>query len=687
MLGPRCRTVFHNHALGDSMRDWHPACVLRRHRPALLVLPLLAMLFVMVFGTTPARADDYSMTQTDIDATLDTSGGLTVTEVRTFDFSGDFHGVYWKIPKGENGSNGRTVSIQVLDAGIVEDGVARSFTESSSGANETYSITDDGSYLQIKLYSAQSDTTANFYVSYLADGIATRWSDTGELYWKFVSDGWDVESENVTCTIHLPVPSGESVVGGDNVRAWGHGPLDASLVFDGNDIVYTVPGVGTSEYAEARITFPASWISDCPETSGTVLSSILAEEQKNADDANARRAAARAAVYGITGICLAVAVAAIAATVIAKRRYKSSHTAQFDDKYFRDVPTGDHPVVLVMLATGEEAGPDGLTASLMRLTDEHVVQLDKVKVSKKKTFGSKEFDDYRASIEGPIPQGTFGTPAERESAKRADEAAVDFLFRHVARRIAAPNDPSYTGSECALYFSAIKKYAKSSPEAYSNAYESWQTSMKVEYLKRFAGNGSLKGTGRGVALGLGVLSILAAFLELFVVGVMFDGDILLALGVAAICGLCGGLSLYLLSDKFFKDISVEGVETKAKVLALKRWLQEFTRLDEAVPSDVILWNRLLVMAVALGVADKVIEQLKVAMPELIDDPDFMPVYYWYYAGHSGMGSPADVFSGAIHDASVAAIANSVDASGGGGGGGFSSGGGGGFGGGGGGGAF
>ena len=69
------------------------------------------------------------------------------------------------------------------------------------------------------------------------------------------------------------------------------------------------------------------------------------------------------------------------------------------------------------------------------------------------------------------------------------------------------------------------------------------------------------------------------------------------------------------------------------------------------------------MAVALGVADKVIEQLKVAMPELIDDPDFMPIYYWYYIGQPGVGSPADVFSGAIHDASVAAIANSVDASG------------------------
>ena len=57
-----------------------------------------------------------------------------------------------------------------------------------------------------------------------------------------------------------------------------------------------------------------------------------------------------------------------------------------------------------MLATGEDPGPDGLTASLMRLTDEHAVQLDKVDVSKKKMLGSKRFDDYRASIDDQLPR-------------------------------------------------------------------------------------------------------------------------------------------------------------------------------------------------------------------------------------------------------------------------------------------
>ncbi len=55
------------------------------------------------------------------------------------------------------------------------------------------------------------------------------------MAWKFVSDGWDWGSH---ITIHLPVPSGQSIVAGDTVRAWGHGPLDANVEITNNAVVY-----------------------------------------------------------------------------------------------------------------------------------------------------------------------------------------------------------------------------------------------------------------------------------------------------------------------------------------------------------------------------------------------------------------------------------------------------------------
>ena len=80
-----------------------------------------------------------------------------------------------------------------------------------------------------------------------------------------------------------------------------------------------------------------------------------------------------------------------------------------------------------------------------------------------------------------------------------------------------------------------------------------------------------------------------------------------------------------------------------------------------------------------------------ALPQVVDDPGFMPTYGWYYYGMgSRLGNPATAVGDAVaqaHSVSAAAVASSSSSSGSGGGGGFSGGGGGGFGGGGGGGAF
>ena len=142
-------------------------------------------------------------------------------------------------------------------------------------------------------------------------------------------------------------------------------------------------------------------------------------------------------------------------------------------------------------------------------------------------------------------------------------------------------------------------------------------------------------------------------------------------------------------------ISAEALEIKAKLEALKKWLCEFTLLEEAPPTDVIVWNRLMVAAIALGVADKAIKNLEIAAPEVLQNPDFYPTYLWCYGFHSGMHSPLQAFAATADNAVKAAgtelskqeIAQSSFSSGSGAGGGFSSGGGGGIGGGGGGGAF
>ncbi len=646
----------------------------------LLVLVLLLCSFLSVCIAIPvtARADDYSIDKVNIDATVAADGSVAVSETREFDFDGSFHGVYWKIPKGSY--DGQEISCNVGKVGLVSDGSLSEFRQVSEsdadyGEDGTYVVTDEGSYLKLKIYSAHEDETASFQINYTLTNLARRYSDTSELYWKFVSDGWDVESQNVTCTIHLPVPTGQTVKGGDNVRAWGHGPLDASLKFKGNTVVYTVSGVGSDEYAEARIVFPTSWLSNANSVDKSVLDSVLSEEKEAAEKANAERARARAIQYAVTAIGVALAVGSIVLTVMRLNAYRQSHKPQFDDKYFRDVPTNDHPAVLGALLNDGHPTEDDVTASLMRLTDIGAMTLERVELKEKGIFGrEKTKEDYQ------LTRVVHPREVKKSKSEEAvDNATLKLLFNKIG--------PKVKGREKGeLLFSDFERVADSKPEAYNDAYESWKTEVEAQVIQR-GFQTDAHGNGKGLLAFLLLADIVLAFVT---VVLMVEETIAVGWGLVAVVALAVAAAFAGITIGSMDDLSPEAVEVIAKLKALKRWLKDFTRLEEAVPQDVILWNRLLVMAVSLGVAEEVIEQLKVAAPQVLNDPGMMPVYCWYLYPTSPMGSPASNLGSSFasaHKVSTAALAKSSFSSAAGGGGGFSGGGGGGFGGGGGGGAF
>lgn len=662
----------------------------RARRLAQVVAGLFVMLS-LVLAAHPALADYYSIDQVDIDATVAADGSLSVSETREFDFHGSYNGVYWKIPTGSY--EGRQIQTTIGSVGEIVDGTYQEFTESSSGLDGTYRVTEYSSYVEVKLYSAHEDEATRFVVNYTDTNLASRWSDTAELYWKFVSDGWDVESRDVTCTVHLPVPDESSVSAGDNVRAWGHGPLDANVSFSGDDVVYSVPGVGTDEYAEARIVFPAEWLSQVTASSESRLDTILSQEQQLADEANSRRILARGIAYGTTGVCLAVGVASLILAVRMRHRYKASHTAQFDDDYYRDVPSSDHPAVLAALLNDGEATQGGLSASLLRLVDKGVVGLDTINVTRKGRFGTTQRDmDYRIVARGKVER-TEGASKPEQLAEDVDASAYRFLFETVGRRAGRGGEGDDDGD--AVLMSDFHVVAKRSPKAYDEGYTDWTDTVEGGCLSRgfFVDDAP---SHQGLVRGFGILDlILQAVLYLVVIandsdasprGGLYAWVVLVTWVLLIVAGI-----VCLLFAKRMRPLSSEAVELKAKLVALHRWLTEFTHLKEAVPRDVVLWNRLLVMATALGVSKVVIDQLRVAAPEVLYDPVMRPFFVWY--GFSRPGSdqtPAAAFGQAIdaaHTITVSALASSNDSSGGGFGGGFSGGGGGGFGGGGGGGAF
>lgn len=66
-----------------------------------------------------------------------------------------------------------------------------------------------------------------------------------------------------------------------------------------------------------------------------------------------------------------------------------------------------------------------------------------------------------------------------------------------------------------------------------------------------------------------------------------------------------------------KDLSDKGREQLAEAVGLKKYLEEFSLIDERGVQEIEIWQEYLVYATLFGIADKVLEQLKKVYPDYI----------------------------------------------------------------------
>lgn len=609
-----------------------------------------------------AHADGYSMTQTYIGATVEADGSLTVVEGRQFDFDDDINGVYWDINTGTN-QQGGTAGVEVLS--VEEDDAAFSRVDyANKGDSGVYTVEQSDGSVRIKVFSPhESDDSAIYYVSYTMTGAVMNWADTAELYWKFVGDGWSANSDDVEMEVYFADGAiGTPASKGDNFRAWGHGPLTGDVSIDADEpmVTYTIPCVHEGEFAEARIAFPSDWVPGLSASSEERMPTILSEEKTWAEEANARRARARMIANTLAAVSVVAAVTFTGVIVVLKLRRRKPKPL-FQDEYFRDVPSADHPAVLAALMSWNDVPDQAYIATLMKLTDDRVIKLEEATETKKKGLLRREKEER-----------TYRITVTDEAWKAAKKDGID---RDVLKVFFAGVKPDKDGVRSRT-FSELEEYASERTESVGDKLEDYQSTVKGKLEERefIASDGTI-----AMVAGL-VLGIIIIF---GILGSLFYTDFADANVGAAMVSIPVTIVGLVLSCTF-RRYTPEGAEVAARCKALKHWLEDFTRLKEAVPGDLVLWNKLLVMGVALGVSKEVLRQLAEAVPPEVREADGFydnyPCYWWYYH-HYGTESPLDSFNDVYHE-TIRDLASSSDSSSGGGGGGFSGGGGGGVGGGG-----
>ncbi len=609
---------------------------LRRTAPFALLLGVLLAVSLLLPGA--ALAKEYAIDSVDIQAGVSPDGSLSVQEARQLTFDGDFSRVYWILDKG--GSSGITVTGVTDDRGTTYTPMndTSAIDDPTHRVPGTYLVVDTGDTVEVHVFHSSSNETRTFTLSYVAAGAAKRWQDTGELYWKLIGEGWAVPTAKFSALVRV-----DGVTSKDQMRAWAHGPLTGVVTInDDGSVALKANDVPAETFVEVRMAFPSEALSQAPFQSGARLNTILTEEKAAADTANSQRLRARFAVGAWTGVSWIVALGALAWGIWAFNRHGREHKTEFQGEYFREDPRPDlHPAVVGALWKFGTVDDVAIAATLMDLADKGIVRMAPQTVQKSGISGMFGGTEESFSLERVKNPPKPPSPLDVE--------LLGILFDEVG------------GGRDVIALSEIQPYAKANPQSFTEAIKAWKEKARAEAdsLGFFEGESWMWQVMAGLAAAL-------------VIGVAIFGTVATAGPFPLLLPIPVAIALAVIAV-YMRRRSRQGNELYAQYEAVRNYLKDFSRLNEAPPQSVILWNRFLVLAVLFGIAEEVIEQLRVRMPELVSDPSFQTSYWWVYAGGYGHASPVAAVSQSFVSATQVATSQMSSASGGGGG--FSGGGG------------
>lgn len=621
-------------------------------------------------GTLSQAYADYKMPEVEIQARVEEDGSLSVHEERVFKVDESVNGVFWSIPS----TQGKTVRVE--SAGLRDGEGLAPFTQSSEGRARKgdrglYTVSNASSNTELKLYyPIKSDRKARFYIDYKVLGAVDVHADVAELYWKFVGPDWKASSQDVHLQLSFAGNSNQNLVPGENIHAYGHGTLNGEINFERSDLIdYRIDTVRPGSFAEARVLFPLDMVAQVTPSSDKAYDSILQEEADWAKQTNAMREKLRQG-YQFRAIASVIAALVVLLVVfIMWLRYGKDYRSSFRDKYFRDVPNNMHPAVLAHIWRGSTQMND-LTASIMRLANLGALNFERIQNVKPGLLWNSEEDDLLIQ--------KLWVDKDQAFIEKQLENPVDRMTYYLLFNALAPKRQQILVSE-------IPQLTRANSETYSQYETMWRSRIKDRIREQNDGSPVLETTGRIFQV---IAFILGGFCLMNIMFYLSQMDYLpshplLFVGLALV--VTSAILVFILAI-FMNRCTKSAQEIKDKMDALKNWFEDFTLLKEAPTTHVKVWKELIVLAVVLGVADKVIKQLKLLAPEVLESPEFRPMYPLFHGpnfyGVNNLNSTMVEAQNVLAQEMAKELASSFNSSTMGSGGGFSIGGGGGFGGGG-----
>jgi uncharacterized membrane protein len=347
---------------------------------------ILCLLFTII---QPASAEKkWSIQNVEIAARVDSAGYMTIEEKRSYRFWGKFSYAFYDLPLAG--------LVDVDQIQVLENGEPYQLSDSKAPATFLIERNHDKIHIRWQFRGKPEYASGNmreFMIRFRVLGAARAHRDVAELYYKFVGTGWDRASARVHVTIQLPL-----AIHRDELNAWAHGPLHGNIaILPNNAVEMSIDNLLRRQFWEARIIFPAQYLSAAPATvrdDREALPGILLQEKLWAEGANRRRQQAAAhrqwqetnrAQY-FSWLWLGMAAGIIFSLYMYQRFGRSLRDSQ--TRMISEPPAEMPPAVANHIWNAHQMNAGALLATLFDLASRDYLRLQYQKIENKESWFS-----------------------------------------------------------------------------------------------------------------------------------------------------------------------------------------------------------------------------------------------------------------------------------------------------------
>jgi uncharacterized membrane protein len=166
----------------------------RSFRPLLVVL-ILSLNLNLIFFTSPALAQYFTINKFHSDVMIDEDSSTIVKETVDVEFHQSRHGIYREIPFRYRDEFGKTIITPLRVLSVTDE----------SGKAWKYQVKKAGSVIHIRIGDAKRSVKGNqtYVITYEVENVILFFDDHDELYWNVTGNYWKAPIKEASATVSL----------------------------------------------------------------------------------------------------------------------------------------------------------------------------------------------------------------------------------------------------------------------------------------------------------------------------------------------------------------------------------------------------------------------------------------------------------------------------------------------------